>query len=110
MVSLGPKALRALYRNRPFWGTWAMKSSTEQALVTLQRPFPVIITLRAIRGLRSTTVTGNPRRPAMPAATKPAAPPPMIRQRRPSLSISRFLPAGYSFSFHSFGSAVSAKG
>ena len=77
IISCGVKAVTALYRKRPFSGTLAINSSTEQLLVTLHRPLPVIITLRAGRGLRSMTVTACPCRAAAPAAMQPAAPPPM---------------------------------
>ena len=46
MQSCGVKAEKALYRNRPPPGTWATASSAVQLLVTLQRPFPVMSSLR----------------------------------------------------------------
>ena len=53
-----------------------LRDAQWHALVTLQRPLPVIITLRAGRALRSSSSTLLPLRAAAPAAIRPAAPAP----------------------------------
>ena len=77
IVSDGIKREKAPYKKRPFTGTFAIRSLSKlHALVTLQRPLPVIITLRAGRALRSSSSTLLPLRAAAPAAIRPAAPAP----------------------------------
>ena len=53
----------ALYRNRPFRGTFCKTSSTAQQLVTLHRPLPVIRSFFPRRSLRSNTSTRLPASP-----------------------------------------------
>ena len=77
MVSCGENAEWALYKNLPLRGIAARNASRSQLLVTLQRPFPVMPSLRPGRSFFSNTVTCAPASAAHPAAIMPAAPPPM---------------------------------
>ena len=73
------KARRLLLRNLPFPTTFLMMSGISSALVTLQRPFPVIIILRPTRGIFSSRVTLPPCSAAAAAAIIPAGPAPTTR-------------------------------
>ena len=77
MARSGGKAVTALNKNFGFRGTFARKSRTAQAFVTLQRPFPVMRSLRPRRFCPSRSVTRAPASAAVPAAIIPAAPPPI---------------------------------
>jgi hypothetical protein len=63
-------------RKRPFLPKWGMKSDTEEKLLRLHLPLPVILNLRPGRSIRSNSIVLAPWRAAVPAAIKPAAPPP----------------------------------
>ena len=82
ITSLGSKPEKAEYKNLPFFGTLAISVSTPQLFVTLQRPFPVIISFRPGRSFFSITVTVAPPslylKFALHAAISPAAPPLII--------------------------------
>ncbi len=77
ITSRGGNADAALYKKRPLEGTEAISSCTSQSFVTLQRPLPVIINFRPGRAFFSTRQVRSPRAAAVPAASIPAAPPPI---------------------------------
>ena len=70
------KAAKAGAKNAAFVRTCAANSSAGRAFVTLQRPFPVMRTLRPDFSIFSSSSTRQPRCAAVPAAIMPAAPPP----------------------------------
>ena len=63
-------------KNSAFARTCSANSSAGRALVTLQRPLPVMRTLRPDFSIFSSSNTRNPLRAAVPAAIIPAAPAP----------------------------------
>src|SRR5690554_1600587 len=68
---------RALYKNLPFPGYWAINSSKGMLLVRLQRPLPEMRIFDAVRGIFSRTCTRAPLRAKKPAAKRPEAPAPI---------------------------------
>lgn len=93
LVSAGMKRVSAPYRKRPLVGTFAMNSPISgQSLVRLQRPLPVIESLRPQTGFFSNSVTRAPACAAAPAAIIPAAPPPITATCLISLSAKLSLP------------------
>ena len=76
MVAWASNRDRALYKNLPLRGMEAIISSSEQWLVTLHRPFPVMYSLRPTFSLGSTSTTWAPPLAAEMAAIIPAAPAP----------------------------------
>ena len=77
MTACGGKADRALYRKRPSPGIFESTSRTSQSFVRLQRPLPVMRSLRPSFLFLSTSVTDAPSSAAETAAISPAAPAPI---------------------------------
>ena len=77
ITAAGGNRVTALYRNRPFRGTWSSTPWGVVLLVRLHRPLPVMYSLRPSFSLGSTRVTWAPVCRAARAAIIPAAPPPM---------------------------------
>ena len=88
IVSRGGNLLSALYKNFPSPGILLRKSFISQLFVTLQRPLPVMRTLRPSSLFCSSRITSSPRCAAMRLHIIPAAPPPMITASALSFVIS----------------------
>ena len=71
------KCEKACHRNRPFRPKCWINSSICATLVRLQRPLPVRRSLSPGRFIFSSSSVSAPDAAAIPAAIKPAGPPPM---------------------------------
>ena len=77
ITAVGGKAVSELYRKRPSPGIWASTSLTSQSFVRLQRPFPVMRSLRPAFLFFSAKITDAPCSAAVRAAIRPDAPAPI---------------------------------
>ena len=96
ITSAGEKQPSAEYKKRGFTGTFCKTVAVSQLLHTLQRPLPVINSLRPTFSFVSNSVTHAPFSAAVPAAINPAAPPPITMifngHRPPVFHIRHILP------------------